>query len=230
MVKLKMLKAHSLKLIIAIIAASALSGCRSSDMALDDAYQPYGGSDMHPLSVAKGPVTMEVSTAQGTLQPQQIGTVSAFVRQATQAGVTPITVAQPSGGGRSSRVAREIASLMVQQGVPSSSIRFATYRASGAAPVRLTYVSSYGTSLKCGQWREDATETESNMLASNHGCAVQANIAAMVADPETLTVPAATAPIQAESVIPGLQTALNPSAGGGSSGGGSAPPATGGKP
>ena len=225
MVKLKMLNAHSLKLVVAIIAASALSGCAMSDMALDDGYQPYGGSDMHPLRVSKGPVTMEVSTVQGTLQPQQVGAVSAFVRQATQAGVTPITVAQPSGGGRAARVASEIANLMVQQGVPRGSIRFATYRAGATAPVRLTYVSSYGTSLKCGQWTEDATETENNMLAPNHGCAVQANIAAMVANPETLSVPAATDPIVAEPVVAGLQAAFKPSAGGSS-----AAPAAGGKP
>ncbi len=230
MVKLIMLKAHSLKLVVAIVAASALSGCKMSDMALDDAYQPYGGSDMHPLSVAKGPVTMEVSTAQGTLQPQQVSAVSAFVRQSMQAGVTPIVVAQPSGGGRASRVASEIASLMVQQGVPRGSIRFATYRANATAPVRLTYVSSYGTSLKCGQWSDDVTETENNMLTPNHGCAVQANIAAMVADPETLSVPAATDPIVAASVIAGLQAAMNPSAGGGSSGGTTAPSAAGAKP
>jgi pilus assembly protein CpaD len=218
MVKLKMLNAHSLKLVAAIIAASALSGCAMSDAALDDAYQPYGGSDMHPLNVAKGPVTMEVSTAQGTLQPQQIGAVSSFVRQATQAGVTPITVAAPSGAGRSSRVASEIASLMVQQGVPRGSIRFATYRAGAAAPVRLTYVSSYGTSLKCGQWTEDATETADNMMSPNHGCAVQANIAAMVANPETLSVPVPTDPIVAEPAVAALNAAFNPAAGGASGG------------
>ena len=217
MVNLKKLNAHSLKLLVAVIAASALSGCQMSDMALDDTYQPYGGSDMHPLSVAKGPVTMEVSTAQGTLQPQQVGAVSSFVRQATQAGVTPITIAQPSGAGRASRVASEIASLMVQQGVPRGSIRLATYRAGAAAPVRLTYVSSYGTSLKCGQWAEDTTETDSNRLAPNHGCAVQANIAAMVANPETLSVPTATDPIVAASDIAAVQAVMNPSAGGGSS-------------
>jgi pilus assembly protein CpaD len=216
MVNLKMLKARTLQLLVAVLAASALSGCRMSDLALDDTYQPYGGSDMHPLSVAKGPVTMEVSTAQGTLQPQQVGAVSGFIRQATQAGVTPITIAQPSGAGRASRVASEIASLMVQQGVPRRSIRLATYRAGAAAPVRLTYVSSYGTSLKCGQWTEDTTETDSNMLAPNHGCAIQANIAAMVANPETLSVPAATDPIVSSADVAAVQTVMNPSSGGGS--------------
>jgi pilus assembly protein CpaD len=214
MVNLKMFNAHSLKIAVVVLAASTLGGCKMSDMALDDAYQPYGGSDMHPLNVAKGPVTMEVSTAQGTLQPQQIGAVSSFVRQASQAGVTPITIAQPSGAGRGSRVASEIASLMVQQGVPRGSIRLATYSAGAAAPVRLTYVSSYGTSLKCGQWNQDTTETENNMLASNHGCAVQANIAAMVANPETLSVPTATDPLVAEPAVAALNAVFSPTAGG----------------
>ena len=212
MINFKMQKAHSLKLVFAMLAASALSGCAMSDLALDDAYQPYGGSDMHPLSVAKGPVIMEVSSAQDTLQPSQISAVKAFVHQASQAGVTPITLSRPSGGGKSARVASEIASLMMQDGVPRSYIRVATYGGAASAPVRLSFVSSYGQSLKCGRWPEDTTETDNNMLTPNHGCAVQANIAAMVANPETLIVPRATDPIVAAPVVVGLQTVLNPTA------------------
>jgi len=50
------------------------------------------------------------------------------------------------------------------------------------------------------------------MLTPNHGCAVQANIAAMVVNPETLVVPRATDPIVAAPVVVGLQTVLNPTA------------------
>jgi hypothetical protein len=38
---------------------------------------------------------------------------------------------------------------------------------------------------KCGVW-EDVTETSQNLLSPNHGCAVQHNIAAMVAKPSDL--------------------------------------------
>ena len=224
MVKFKMHKSHCLKLVFALLAASALSGCALSDLALDDAYQPYGGSDMHPLSVAKGAITMEVSTAQGTLQPSQINAVNAFVHQAAQAGVTPITVSRPSNGGSSARVASEIASLMVQQGVPRSSVRFATYGGAASSPVRLSYVSSLGKSLNCGQWPEDLTDTQENMLTANHGCAVQANIAAMVANPETLSVPASVSPVWAPPIIAGLTASAGPPAGGSSSSTGSAKP------
>ena len=38
----------------------------------------------------------------------------------------------------------------------------------------------------CGDWSEDVSETSDNELANNHGCAVQANIAAMAAYPADL--------------------------------------------
>ena len=214
MVNSKMYKSRYAKLGLGLLLASMLSGCAMDDAALEGNYkQPYGGSDRHPLTVVKAPITMEVSSAQGTLQPSQITAVNSFVHQAVQAGVTPITVAQPSGGGGSARVASEIASLIVQQGVPRAYVRFASYKGSASSPVRLFYVSAYGQSLKCGEWPDDATDTEENMLTANHGCAVQANIAAMVANPETLTVPAASTPIPGEPRVAALATFAKGAAG-----------------
>lgn len=217
MVKSKMQTSHSTKLALTLFLSSFLSGCALTDAALDDdIYQPYGGSDMHPLTVVKAPVTLEISSAHGTLQPLQINAVIGFVHQAMQAGVTPITIAQPSGAGNSARVASEVASLMVQQGVPSAYVRFATYQGGASSPVRLTYVSTYGQSLKCGQWPDDATDTAENQLTTNHGCAVQANIAAEIAYPGTLLVPATVTPIPAEPVVAGVTNALTGPAAGGS--------------
>ena len=220
MVNSRMYKTRCAKLSLALLVASTLSGCAMDDAALESNYQqPYGGSDRHPLTVVKAPITMEVSSAHGTLTPPQISAVNSFVHQAIQAGVTPITVAQPSGGGGSARVASEIASLMVQQGVPRSYVHFARYKGSASSPVRLSYVSAYGQSLKCGQWPDDATDTEENMLTPNHGCAVQANIAAMVANPETLNVPAATTPISAEPQVAALAAYAKGAAASGSASG-----------
>lgn len=39
----------------------------------------------------------------------------------------------------------------------------------------------------CGQWPENLADTSSNEMNANQGCAVQSNIAAMVADPSDLT-------------------------------------------
>jgi pilus assembly protein CpaD len=221
MVNSQMFWSRSAKFGFALLAASMLSGCITDDVGLYDTPQPYGGSDMHPLMAAKGPVTMEVSSAQGSLQPPQIDSVNSFVHQAMQAGVTPITIAQPTGAGSSARVASEVANLMVQQGVPRAYVRFATYPGGAASPVRLSYVSSYAKSRGCGKWTEDATDTSENLLTPNHGCAVQANIAAEIANPETLIKPTAVTPIAAAPVVGGITTAFKASTPTGSTSGGS---------
>lgn len=49
-----------------------------------------------------------------------------------------------------------------------------------------------GKGHECGNWPQDLTETAQNTAYVNHGCAVQANIAAEIADPSTLYRPHAT--------------------------------------
>ena len=46
-----------------------------------------------------------------------------------------------------------------------------------------------GKGHECGNWPEDLTETPQNTRYVNHGCAVQANIAAEIADPNTIYRP-----------------------------------------
>ena len=41
----------------------------------------------------------------------------------------------------------------------------------------------------CGDWSESVANTETNEMMPNHGCAVQANIAAMAAYPQDLVHP-----------------------------------------
>ena len=61
-------------------------------------------------------------------------------------------------------------------------------QASEAYPLR----AMRGKGDKCGNWPEDLTETPQNARYVNHGCAVQANIAAEIADPSTFYRPRAT--------------------------------------
>ena len=205
----------------------ALSGCISRDaMVADDTYQPYNGSDQYPITVAKGPVTLEVATASGTLQAEQINAVQGFLHQATSAGITPITLARPSGGGNSTRVAGEIASLMAGQGIPRQQVVFATYDAPANGPIKLSYISTYAKTKACGNWDRDITDSSQNTDGPNHGCAVQANIAAMIADPETLIVPEAETAILASSRIKAVTATATGATPVSSSSSSSTPPAT----
>jgi pilus assembly protein CpaD len=174
------------------VALLWISGCTADDALLDDAsHRPVNASDSYPITLVKGPRSIDVASTQGTLQPLQINAVASFVHQALQAGVTPMTVSRPSGGGNSARVASEIASLMVGQGVRRENVRFVTYPGSANAPVHISYISSYAKTKKCGDWSEDLTDTDNNTGYKNLGCAVQANIAAEIAYPETIVAPAA---------------------------------------
>jgi pilus assembly protein CpaD len=183
--------------------AITLAGCMNDTMMTQRMVTPaaYSGSDAYPITVAKGPVTLDVDSSAGTLQPLQVNAVMGFTHQAMQAGVTPITITRPSGGGASARVAGEIAALITQQGVSRNMVRIGTYSGPSSAPVHVSYVSTFAKTKPCGQWTQDATETESNAHMTSHGCAVQANIAAMVANPETLVVPTTTDPIRANTRV-----------------------------
>jgi pilus assembly protein CpaD len=206
-----------------------IAGCVPQHATLDDAiHEPANPSEAYPITVAKGPQTLEVSTRQGSLQPSQINAVSAFVNSAMSAGVTPIHVLRPSGGGNSARVASEVVNLMAQAGVPRNRVMFGTYRAPASAPVRLSFISTYARTKKCGVWPEDITDYHSNNVMPNEGCAVQANIAAMTANPQTFIVPVTPSPVpgsQAASAVAALgggsTASSSASSGGSGTGGGS---------
>lgn len=183
--------------LVAAVAALSVAGCAGGDMALDDAYVPLTPSERYPIEYAKGPITLQVASDHGTLQPSQVNAVAGFARQSMSGGLTPVMIRRPAGGGASARVAEEVAGLMLQQGVPRNMIRMATYPAPASAPVQLAYVKSYAHTKPCGEWLENAADTGSNEHMSNHGCAVQSNIAAMIANPENIVVPEPVSPVPA---------------------------------
>jgi pilus assembly protein CpaD len=191
-----------------MLSAMTLGGCMNDAMVNDQTMEPvaYSGSDAYPITVAKGPITLDVDSVHGTLQPLQVNAVTGFAHQAMQAGVSPITITRPSGGGASARVVSEIAALITQQGISRNRVRIGTYAGPATGPVRVSYISTYAKTKACGQWPQDATETEDNKYLASHGCAVQANIAAMIADPETLFVPTATDPIRANTRVNAIKT------------------------
>lgn len=178
----------TLPALIALAAmASTLAGCRSGDMALDDVYKPLQADERYPIEYAKGPIVLEVQTAAGSLQPEQVNAVAGFARQSMAGGLTPVTIRRPAGGGASTHVAEEVAGLMLHQGLPRNMIRMGTYPAPASAPLQLSFVRAYAHTKPCGEWTRDATDSTSNEPLPNHGCAVQSNIAAMLANPNDLT-------------------------------------------
>src|SRR5690606_33108943 len=86
--------------------------------------------------------------------------------------------------------------LIAREGIPAQTIVHKVYQARGqaAAPVIAAYEGHRAIAPECGHWPVNVAENFSNMPAPNFGCAQQANLAAMVANPRDLAVPRASTP------------------------------------
>jgi pilus assembly protein CpaD len=174
--------------VVLVVAAVPLAGCVSDDDDLNAAYQPYQLQERYPITVMKGPVTLQIATTHGRLQPTQINAVVGFARQSAAGALTQVTISRPRGG-KASAMAREIASLVADHGVPEHMIRMTTYHGSASSPIRLSVVRTHAASKPCGNWSENLADTYANTHMPNHGCAVRANMAAMMAKPYDAIVP-----------------------------------------
>jgi pilus assembly protein CpaD len=181
-------------LLLPVLVATVLSGCAlTEDEPFANSFVPYSVNDRYPLAAVKGPVSLQVEVSRGKLQKGQVSAVTGISRQIISSGVTPVVIAVPTGGGKSSGVAREIGELLVHNGVDISMIRYAKYNGEANAPVQVSFIRTYAATRECGIWDKDYTDTASNQAATNHGCAVRANMAAMIANPKDIEVPAAMA-------------------------------------
>jgi pilus assembly protein CpaD len=150
---------------------------------------PVSSSERFPIEVAKGPVKFDVPTTKGSLNAQQRDTIVRFAQQAKSNYATTIHVRRPSGGGRGVAVAGTIERILIKQGVPESMIVQGTYSGDAGSPVVVSYIRTWAVTQECGNWDEDLAITYSNSGYANFGCAVQNNVAAMVANPNDLVMP-----------------------------------------
>jgi pilus assembly protein CpaD len=199
---------------VLLLSATMMAGCTTEEIEAGQSYSPYGGSDKYPIQVAKGPVTLNVASRKGGLQPVQVNAVSNFARKAATSGLTPVTISRPSGGGVSAANAQQIAQLIKSQGVPAQLIKMRTYHGSAHSPVKVSFTKTYAKTYECGLWPQDMTATDMNDFHPNHGCAVQANIAAMVSDPMDFEVPDATTPSSSVGAVNAINAANTPTPGG----------------
>lgn len=104
-----------------------------------------------------------------------------------------IVINAPTGGANgevAGRMAMAVRERLVAMGAPPAKVRVMGYDAAGApaAPLRVGFLRYTAQVPQCGGW-ENITATAANKVYENFGCAVTANIAAQVANPEDLLGP-----------------------------------------
>ena len=136
-------------------------------------------------------IKLPFSAPAAGLLPDDTAKFSAFVADYLEHGDGAISITAPSGPSSGAAIgyfAERLASL----GVPRGRIMVGSRDAqNGDTRVEIGYIGYSAHTDPCGDWSTSVADTASNLSTPNFGCAVQHNIAAMVADPRDLVAPRA---------------------------------------
>jgi pilus assembly protein CpaD len=119
----------------------------------------------------------------------QAAALSDFVTRWMQAEGGVIQVQAPTGA--SPRMISGVYQLLTAQGAPPSAVKLSSYDPGEqpGAPIVVGFERYEAITPRCGLEWENLTRTAANQAHSNFGCAVSANMAAQVANPEDLIRP-----------------------------------------
>ncbi len=108
-----------------------------------------------------------------------------------------IAASEPNSGDSQS-TANATAAVLTKLGVAANQIRFGRYEADGAPPtVRIIYQTVEAIGPDCRKGWDDFSATGSNRATGHFGCALAANLAAMIANPRDLDRPTQETPADA---------------------------------
>jgi len=186
-----------LRLVFAV-AALGLASCAMSAKGPEDAAEV---GLRYPITVAPEMRTLRLPYGGpgAGLDQNMHGQLEAFVRDYLDHGNGVLTLSAPPGREAASR---EFADDVVAMGVARSRILVGVDdMPQPGAEIRLSYVRYVAQTKPCGDWSENLGTTFANDPSPNFGCAVQQNVAAMVADPRDLVAPSAMAPEDAQRAL-----------------------------
>jgi pilus assembly protein CpaD len=132
--------------------------------------------------------------AQGVqgLTAQEYSQLTAFANDFVRLGRGTLVISVPANAGNSANaaiVAQDAQRALYAAGVDFAKITGGAYQAGGQAnaPVMLSFARFEAQRIQCQPWTTvDARKTATNMSPERFGCAQNANLAAMVADPGDL--------------------------------------------
>ncbi len=184
--------AKALRLAAALAVVLAAGGCAGSR-------EEFGAGALTPttqyaVSVGQTPQEIALAVHPQGLSPNQQTALTAFYGRWRDNGGGDLTVKAPVGAA-DPHLARRSADLTLsfleRLGVPAASLRLVGYSARQAqgAPVIASFQKYEAIIPDCSQGWNNMTSTGSNRPFSHYGCAVTANMAAMIANPRDIVTP-----------------------------------------
>lgn len=172
-----MKKLHSLAMLAMVGTLAACgSGGANSNRSLDSVHQPV---------VSTAIFSFDVATVGGELPPSEQGKLNGWLDAMGTAYGDRIAIEDPSLYGKGT-AAGQIRAMVAQRGLIVSDAVPVTTGAVPAGNLRVTITRSSARVDGCPNWSSTSGSSEKNATSSNYGCATNANLAAMVADPSDL--------------------------------------------
>lgn len=181
---------------LALLLTLSLAACATPRMVAQGKSVPTE-ADLHEITVSETGVRLEVSVAgaNGAVSAETAAQLNQFGSNYRAVGHGPLMVSTPTGSGdadAAARVAQAVRMQLVDNGVSFAAIAGGTYDAGGrgTAPIVLTFTRFEAAAPDCQPlWKVDISNARDNRVTSNFGCSVNANLAAMIADPADLRGP-----------------------------------------
>jgi pilus assembly protein CpaD len=153
----------------------------------------------HPIAVEPSYRELKLQYAGGAegISAEDAAKFDAFLADYRVHGNGSLGISVP--GGASSRAAITFfGERAAQTGISRDKILVSTREpAGGDARVNVSYIAYSAHTQACGDWSENEAFVVENHTTANFGCAVQQNLAAMVADPRDLLGPGRMGPVDA---------------------------------
>ncbi|WP_181701403.1 CpaD family pilus assembly protein [Chthonobacter albigriseus] len=177
--------------------AALMSACTSPETLETGSIRSDGYRTRYPIALAEAPETLDIPVGYSTsgLDPISRDSVRSFAANAARKGTGSLVILAPAGSANqkaAAYIAREARNAAVAGGLPSTLIEMRTYPVAdgkAAAPIRLSYNRLKAVSPPCGEWTGNALIGHSNDDPVEFGCSTQANLAAMVSNPNDLITP-----------------------------------------
>jgi pilus assembly protein CpaD len=186
---------------LALLLTLSLAACATPRM-VKQGQSVATEADLHQITVTQTGARLEVPVAgaSGAINAEAVTQLNAIGANYRALGHGPLMVSTPTGSGdadSAARVAQAVRMQLVDGGVSFAAIAGGTYDAAGraSAPVVLTFTRFAAEAPNCRPlWKANLGNSFDNGVTENFGCAVNANLAAMIADPADLNGPRAEDP------------------------------------
>lgn len=171
-----------------LIAASALTLAACAGGAEGTGPMPLTPMSRYALQVEPDLDRIALAVHADGLSPNQRHHIAALAHRYREAGTGAVLVEAPSGGDAvAGDRAWEIRRALEEAGVPGSAITVVSYSAPDPrAPVLAGFETVRAHIPQCGTSWPDMTANRSNAGQANFGCAINANLAAQIADPRDI--------------------------------------------